>query len=120
MAGDVLWIALLALGPAVLQVMAISVYLRRMAQALRRADDRPPFTTMVEIVEFGGQPRAVTRLLERRTRLDLEEIDALVARCGGLLPLPMSRSAALRLVRELQALGAGATTYPRAEGRRSC
>lgn len=120
MASDVLWIALLALGPALLQVMAINVYLARMAQALRRADDRPPFTTIVELVDLGAQPRAVTRLLERRTRLDVDEIDRLIARRGGRLPLPMSHHAALRLVRDLQALGASATTHPRAERNGPC
>jgi hypothetical protein len=113
MAGEVLLIAALALGPMVVQLMAISVYMERMGRALQRAGDRPPFTTIVELIDPGPQTRAVTRLLERRTRLDLDEIDALIDRRGGSLPLAMSRGAAYRLVGELRAAGALATTHER-------
>ncbi len=115
MAGDVLVIILLTLGPAVLQLMAISVYLERMGAALRRAGDQPPFTTLVEVIDIGSQARSVTRVLERRTRLDLAEIDAIVEHAGGTLPLPMSRGAATRLVGELRAAGATATIHARGQ-----
>lgn len=113
MAGDVVLIMLLALGPAVLQLMAISVYLERMGAALRRAGDQPPFTTLVEVIDIGSQTRSVARVLERRTRLDLAEIDAIVEQSGGMLPLPMSRGAAAQLVGELRAVGATALIHAR-------
>ena len=110
MGWEILLLVLLVLVPAVLQLMAISVYTERLARSIRRASDRPPYTTEVELLELGPHPRAVSRLLDRATRLDTDEIDALVGRGGGSLPLRMSRSAALRLATELQQLGARAAT----------
>lgn len=107
---DIVLIVLLVVVPAVLQMMAISVYTDRLARAIRRSADKPPFTTLVEIREVGPQPRAVARLLDRATRLDTDEIDALIGRRAGALPLPMSRPVALRLATELQQLGASVET----------
>lgn len=104
---DVVLILLLVLVPMILQLMAISVYSERMARAIRRAADRPPYTTAVTIATLGPQPQAVARLLDRATRLDTSEVDALIDAGGGRIPLLMSRPAALRLVHELQQLGAG-------------
>lgn len=105
---DALIIIILSLIPVVIQLWALNLYMDRMGRALRRADDRPPFTTAVQILDLGPEPRAVARLLDRATRLDLHEVDQVIDRRGGRLPLPMSRPAALRLVRDLQQLGATA------------
>ena len=90
----------------VLQVFAITFFWHRMVALLQRAADRPPFNTMLTIESIGPETRLVTRLLERKTRLDTAEIDRLVRAQGGRLPLPMSRSAALHLAQELRGLGA--------------
>ncbi len=108
MVSDIFLIMLLVLVPMVLQLMAISVYTERLARAIRRAADKPPFTTTITLVELGPSPRAVRRLLDRATRLDEEEIDRVLAGGGGRLPLPMSQTAGLRLVQELRQLGATA------------
>ncbi len=105
-----LLIIVLTVLPLVLQLMAISVFSERMARALRRAADQPPFTTAVLIAELGPEPKAVARLLDRATRLDLDEVDAVIDMRGGRLPLRMSPPAAQRLVRELRTLGATAET----------
>ncbi len=105
---DLLLIMILVLVPTVLQLMAISVYTARLARAIRRSADKPPYTTTVLLLELGQQPRAVARLLDRATRLDDDEIDRVIAQQGGPLPLPMSRPAALRLIHELRQLGANA------------
>jgi hypothetical protein len=107
---DIVLIMLLVLVPTVLQLMAISVYTERLGRSIRRSADKPPFTTIVEIVDVGPEPRAVARLLDRATRLDQDEVDHVIAQRGGRLPLPMSRSTALRLVAELRQLGATADT----------
>ncbi len=106
MMSDMLLIILLVLVPTVVQLMAISVYTERLARAIRRTADQPPFTTTITIVELGFKPRSIARLLDRATRLDGDEIDALLANGGGQLPLPMSQTAGLRLVQELRQLGA--------------
>ena len=108
MAMDMLLIMILVLVPTVLQLMAISVYTERLARAIRRASDKPPFTTTVVLLELGSHPRAVARLLDRATRLDDDEVDRVIARQGGALPLRMSRPAATRLIHELRQLGATA------------
>jgi|GEM_PF-4371681 hypothetical protein len=100
------FIILLVLIPMVLQLMAVSVYWNRLARSLRRAADKPPFTTVVSLAALGPSPRAVARLLDRATRLDADEIDTLIEAQGGDLPLPMSRPAAQRLAYELKQLGA--------------
>jgi hypothetical protein len=110
MGWDMVLLLLLVLVPAVLQLMAITMYTDRLARSIRRAADKPPFTTVVEIVDLGPQPRSVTRLLDRATRLDADEIDRVIRHRGGDLPLPMSRPAALRLAAELRQLGAVAET----------
>ncbi len=112
MEATVLLIVVLAAGPVVLQIMAINIFWQRMVAALQRADDQPPFDTCVAINDLGPEHRAVVRLLERRTRLDLAEIDAVASRGGGRLPLPMSRPAAWRLVHALRQLGAHAELEP--------
>ncbi len=112
MATDILMILVLALAPALLHIFLISIFWKRVATALQRAGDVPPFNTAVVVANLGPNPRAVTRLLERATRLDLGEIDAFIDAGGGHLPLPMSRSAALRLVQELRKLGAVADLEP--------
>lgn len=112
MEGTMLLIMILAVAPIVLQIMAINIFWQRMTRALERADDQPPFDTCVVINDLGLQRRAVVRLLERRTRLDLAEIDAIAGRGGGRLPLPMSYAAAWRLVHALQQLGARAELEP--------
>lgn len=99
-------ILLLALVPLFLQIFALNIFWQRYTKSLGRSADRPPFTTVVTIHAVGADLHATTRLLERRTRLDTTEIDALVARGGGRLPLPMSRPAANRLAQELRQLGA--------------
>lgn len=119
MKAQVLLILVLVLVPTVLQLMAISVYTERLSRSLRRASDRPPFTTEVEILSVGSEPRAVARLLDRATRLDDDEVDAVIAREGGQLPLPMSRPAALRLAQELRQLGAVVETRYRGEQRQA-
>lgn len=111
-----LLIMVLVLVPAVLQLMAISVYTERLARAIRRASDKPPFTTTIVLGDLGPRPRAVARLLDRATRLDDDEVDRVIARRGGPLPLPMSRPAALRLVHELRQLGASAEAHSDAPG----
>lgn len=116
MAIEVVIICVLALIPVVLQLMALNVFMQRMGRALRRAGDQPPFTTSVEISELGPEPRAIMRLLDRATRLDTAEIDALIDARGGMVPLPMSPGAAQRLVRELRQLGAQAETHLRPQG----
>lgn len=108
---DLLLILLLVLVPTVLQLMAISVYTERLARAIRRSADKPPFTTTVVLVDLGPQPRAVARLLDRATRLDEDEIDRVIAQRGGPLPLPMSRPLALRLIHELREIGASAEAH---------
>ena len=105
---QMLLIMVLVLVPAVLQLMAISVYTERLARAIRRASDKPPFTTTVVLLELGPHPRSVARLLDRATRLDDDEVDRVISRRGGPLPLPMSRPTALRLIHELRQLGASA------------
>lgn len=105
---DVIVILLLVLIPFILQLMAISVYTDRLARAVRRSADRPPFTSAVVITELGPEPRKIARLLDRATRLDPGEVDSLIEASGGRLPLLMSRSAAQRLVHELTRLGAAA------------
>lgn len=105
---QMLLIVVLVLVPAVLQLMAISVYTERLARAIRRASDKPPFTTTVVLLDLGPHPRSVARLLDRATRLDDDEVDRVINRRGGPLPLPMSRPAALRLIHELRQLGASA------------
>ena len=52
-----LLIIVLTVLPLVLQLMAISVFSERMARALRRAADQPPFTTAVLIAELGPSPK---------------------------------------------------------------
>jgi hypothetical protein len=99
-------IMLLVLVPMVVQLFAITFYWHRMAAMLQRAADRPPFNTALTIASVGPEPKLVTRLLERMTRLDTAEIDRLVRAQGGRLPLPMSRPAALRLAQELRRAGA--------------
>jgi hypothetical protein len=99
---------LIALVPLVVQCFAITTSWHRMVALLQCAADKPPFNTLVTIETIGPDAAAVTRLLERRTRLDIAEIDRLVRSRGGRLPLPMSRPAALRLVHELRHLGAEA------------
>ncbi|HEX6291034.1 MAG TPA: hypothetical protein VFZ66_17745 [Herpetosiphonaceae bacterium] len=89
----------------VVQLMAITSTWHRLTARLHRSADTPPFNTVLTIESVGQQPVAVTRLLERMTRLDVGEIDRL-ARRGGRLPLPMSRPAALRLAQELRRVGA--------------
>jgi len=113
MDGTILLILLLSIAPVVLQIMALNIFWQRMAAALRRADDHPPFDTCLTINDLGSDRRAVVRLLERRTRLDLNEIDALAARGRGRLPLPMSRAAAWRLMQALRQAGAHAELEPR-------
>src|SRR3712207_3962842 len=109
---EALLIIVLTVVPLVLQLMAISVYSERMARALRRAADQPPFTTAVVIAELGPQPKAVARLLDRATRLDVDEVDSVIEMHGGRLPLLMSSPAAQRLVQQLRQLGATAeATY---------
>jgi len=105
---EALLIIALAVVPLVLQLMAISVYSERMARAIRRAADQPPYTTAVVIAELGPEPKAVARLLDRTTRLDIDEVDRLIDMRGGRLPLLMSLPSAQRLVRELRTLGATA------------
>ena len=112
MDGTLFLIVVLALGPMILQIMAINIFWRRMVAALARADDHPPFDTHIMLADIGENRRAVVRLLERRTRLDLSEIDALAERGSGHLPLPMSRPAAWRLVHALQQAGAHAELEP--------
>jgi hypothetical protein len=113
MATDVLIIVALALGPALLHIFAIKIFWRRVTTALHHAGHVSPFNTVVCVAHVGPEAQAVTRLLDRSTRLDLEEIDALVETGQGRLPLPMSRSAAQQLVQELQRLGAVAAVEPR-------
>ncbi len=112
MATDILMILGLALAPVLLHIFLIIIFWKRVATALQHANDVPPFNTAVIVAHLGPNPRAVTRLLERATRLDLGEIDAFIDAGGGRLPLPMSRSAALRLVQELRKLGAAADLEP--------
>jgi hypothetical protein len=115
---QMLLIMLLVLVPAVLQLMAISVYTERLARAIRRSSDKPPFTTTLVLLDLGPRPRAVARLLDRATRLDDDEVDRVITGGGGPLPLPMSRPAALRLLHELRQLGASAEArydMPRSE-----
>lgn len=116
MDGTLFLIIVLALGPMVLQIMAINIFWQRMVAALARADDHPPFDTYVTLTKIGANTRAVVRLLERRTRLDLSEIDALAARGSGQLALPMSRAAAWRLMQALREAGAHAELTPRGYG----
>ncbi len=106
MHGTMVLILLLALVPTLLQLFAINLYCQRMAKVVRRAADKPPYTTAVEIAELGPEPQAVARLLDRATRLDPDEIDGLIDARGGRLPLPMSRPAAMSLLRDLRNLGA--------------
>jgi hypothetical protein len=113
MEGTILLILVLTLGPMVLQIMAINIFWQRMTAALQRADDHPPFDTCIIINDIGPDRRGVVRLLERRTRLDLSEIDALAARGHGRLPLPMSRAAAWRLMHALRQLDAHVELEPR-------
>lgn len=115
MATQILMIIVLALVPAFLHMFLILIFWRRVTTALQRAHDVPPFNTTVIVADLGPNPRAVTRLLERATRLDLGEIDAFIDLGGGRLPLPMSRSAALRLMQELRKLGAATDLEPLAE-----
>jgi hypothetical protein len=110
---DVVLILLIAVVPIVLQVMALNIFVQRMGRALRKAGDRPPFTTEVKISALGPHSRAITKLLDRATRLDADEIDAVIAARGGTLPLPMSHRAAHQLVRELRQLGAQAEAHYR-------
>jgi hypothetical protein len=112
MAADILMILVLALVPALLHVCLIFIFWRRVVTALQSARDKPPFNTVVVIANLGPDPRAVTRLLDRATRLDLKEIDAFIDAGSGCLPLPMSRPAALHLVQELRKLGAVADLEP--------
>ncbi len=107
---DIVFIVVLVLAPMVLQLMAISVYTERLARSIQRSADKPPFTTVVEIVDVGPEPYAVSRLLDRATRLDQDEVDFVISQRSGRLPLPMSRPVALRLVSELRRLGAVADT----------
>lgn len=113
MDGTILLILVLAVAPVVLQIMALNIFWQRMTAALQRADDHPPFDTCLTINNIGPDRRAVVRLLERRTRLDLWEIDGLAARGRGRLPLPMSRAAAWRLMHALRQAGAHAELEPR-------
>ena len=113
MATDVLLIVALALGPALLHIFVIKIFWRRVTTALHHARVVSPLNTVVRVAYFGPDAQAVTRLLDRSTRLDPEEIDALVETGQGRLPLPMSRPAALQLVQELQRLGAVAAVEPR-------
>lgn len=101
-------IIVLTVVPLVLQLMAISVYSERMARAIRRAADQPPYTTAVVIAALGPEPKAVARLLDRATRLDVDEVDGVIDTRGGRLPLLMSLPTAQRLVRDLRQLGATA------------
>jgi hypothetical protein len=105
---DILLILSLALVPALLHICLITIFLRRVATALQRSADTPPFNTVVVVTSLGPNLRAVTRLLERATRLDLEEIDDFVAVGSGRLPLPMSQPAAWQLVQRLRNVGASA------------
>ena len=109
----VILILLLMLVPLILQLFVFTTYWHRVAGILHRAADKPPFNTWLTIEAIGEEPRAVTRLLERRTRLDMIEIDTIVMAGGGRLPLPMSRPAALRLAQELRQLGAEASITER-------
>ena len=106
MAEIIIVILLVTLVPLIIQCFAITTSWHRMVGLLQHAADRPPFNTVVTIEAIGPEPVAVTRLLERMTRLDTAEIDGLVRARGGRLPLPMSRPAALRLAHELRQLGA--------------
>jgi hypothetical protein len=106
-------ILLLVLVPVVVQFFALTFYWHRMAAMLQRSADRPPFNTLLTIEAIGTEQAAVTRLLERLTRLDTAEIDRLVRAGGGRLPLPMSRPAALRLLQELRRVGAEASIADR-------
>lgn len=105
---DVMLIIVVALVPVVLQLIAISMYSDRMARALRRAADTPPYTTAVVIHALGPAPRSVVHVLDRATRLDAAEVDELIETRGGRIPLLMSRPAAQRLVRDLRGVGADA------------
>ena len=117
MATDVLFIVALAIGPALLHIFVISIFWRRVTTTLHHASDVRPLNTVVRVAHVGPDARAVTCLLDRATRLDLDEIDAVVETGQGRLPLPMSRSAALQLVQELQRLGAVAEVEPRTGNR---
>lgn len=106
MTGTMILIFLLVLIPVVVQFFVLTFYWHRMAAMLQRAADKPPFNTTVMIETIGPERAAVTRVLERLTRLDTAEIDRVVRAGGGRLPLPMSRPAALRLAQELRRVGA--------------
>lgn len=106
MTGTMILIFLLVLIPVVVQFFVLTFYWHRMAAMLQRAADKPPFNTAVTIETIGPERAAVTRVLERLTRLDTAEIDRVVRVGGGRLPLPMSRPAALRLAQELRRVGA--------------
>lgn len=113
MTETMIFILLLVLVPVVVQLFALTFYWHRMAAMLQRAADKPPFNTTLTIETIGPEPTAATRVLERLTRLDTAEIDRVVRRGGGRLPLPMSRPAALRLAQELRRVGAEASLADR-------
>src|SRR3712207_3330247 len=81
----IILIFLLMLVPLILQLFVITTYWHRVAGMLHRAADRPPFNTWLTLESIGPEPGAVTRLLERKTRLDIVEIDNVVLAGGGRL-----------------------------------
>lgn len=108
----ILIIVVLALIPAILQLMAISVFAERMGRRLHNSADPPPYTTAVTMRRIGPAPQRVARVLDRATRLDTDEIDGVIEAGGGRLPLLMSARRARQLVMELRQLGADVITEP--------
>ena len=105
-------IVVLALIPAILQLMAISMFTERMGRSLHNSADPPPYTTAVTIRHIGPTPQRVARVLDRVTRLDVDEIDGVIEAGGGRLPLLMSARRARQLVTELRQLGADVVSEP--------
>jgi hypothetical protein len=104
--GDLLLIIGLSLLIGASHVIAIMLFWRRVVARIRA---QPARNTRVVVNGFGLDQAAIARSLARHTRLDLSEIDELIAaRQRGPLPLPLSWHEAHLLRDELRQLGCDA------------